>query len=162
MSFWSKVGSIAKTVVKDVYQDIQKEQAKKSKTNIRGINNTSEKADKPQRLNWSYIGTLDNVANNDLRHVVGLYKAVLNGKTVYIGRAVEYSNGGLKKRLADYTRQSDSARKHKSGQLMHQNASDLKMYVMVTGSDSEAANRARELETEMINRYRPEWNVQYG
>lgn len=162
MSFWSKVGSIAKTVVKDVYQDIQKEQAKKSKTNIRGINNTSEKADKPQRLNWIYIGTLDNVANNDLRHVVGLYKAVLNGKTVYIGRAVEYSNGGLKKRLADYTRQSDSARKHKSGQLMHQNASDLKMYVMVTGSDSEAANRARELETEMINRYRPEWNVQYG
>jgi len=162
MSFWNKVGSIVKTVAIDTYQDIQREQAKKNMNSMPASHNTQNNSHKSQQLSWKYIGTLDNVDASHLSHLVGLYKAVLNGKIVYIGRAVEYNNGGLKKRLADYTRDSDSARKHKSGQLMHQNASDLKMYIMITGSDSDAANRARKLETEMINRYRPEWNVQYG
>lgn len=139
MSFWNKVASIVKTVAIDTYHDIQKEQAKKSRNEMRGSHNLSEMPNKPKQLSWKYIGILDNIDASHLRHVVGLYKAVLNGKIVYIGRAVEYNNGGLKKRLADYTRDSDSARKHKSGQLMHQNASDLKMYFMITGSDSESS-----------------------
>ena len=162
MSFWNKVGSIAKTVAKDVYQDIQKKQALNNRSEVRSSGNLSESRERPQQLSWKYVGTLDNVDSSDLRHGVGLYKAVLNGKIVYIGRAIEYNNGGLKKRLADYTRESDSSRKHKSGQLMNQNASSLKIYIMVTGSDSAAASKARELEMEMINRYNPEWNVKYG
>lgn len=169
MSFWNKVGSIVKNVASDVYKDIQKEQAKKnlqgqgaSRVNNRSNDNSDANIKREKALSWKYIGTLDNIDTSDLRHVVGLYKAVLSGKIVYIGRAVEYNNGGLKKRLADYTRESDSSRKHKSGQLMNQNASDLKIYIMATGSDSDAADKARELEIEMINRYRPEWNVKYS
>ncbi|MBI9031044.1 hypothetical protein JEZ13_03415 [bacterium] len=162
MSFWSKLGSITKTVAQNVYQEIQKEQAKKAGSNLGSSRNDSPGSNRTQSLSWRYIGTLDNVDDGDLRHLVGIYKAVLNGEIVYIGRAVEFNNGGLKKRLADYTRESESSRKHKSGQLMHQNASDLKMYIMVTGSDSQAANEARELEIEMINRYQPAWNVKYS
>jgi len=162
MSFWSKLGSISKAVAKNVYEEIQKEQLKKTGSNPGPSRNDSARSNRPRSLAWRYIGTLDNVDDRDLRHLVGIYKAVLKGEIVYIGRAVEFSNGGLKKRLADYTRESDSGRKHKSGQLMHQNASDLKMYIMVTGSDSEASDKARELEIELINRYQPAWNVKYS
>lgn len=162
MSFWNKVAGVAKTVAKNAIQEVQREQAQKNRSEIRSTRNVSESRERPQQLSWKYVGTLDNLDSSDLRHVVGLYKAVMNEKIVYIGRAIEYNNGGLKKRLADYTRESDSSRKHKSGQLMNQNASNLKIYIMITGSDSQASDRARELEVEMINRYRPEWNVKYS
>lgn len=162
MSFWDKVGNIVKTVAKDTYRDMQKGQVDKNRSEAKSSRNTPQSRERPQRLSWKYIGTLDNIDSSDLRHVVGLYKAVLDGSIVYVGRAIEYNNGGLKKRLADYTRESDSSRKHKSGQLMHQNASNLKIYIMITGSDSTASDRARELEIEMINKYRPAWNVKYG
>ena len=123
--------------------------------------NSASSEYKEPSLKWKYIGTLDNIQDNNLRQQVGIYKAVLKGKIVYIGRAVEYNNGGLKKRLADYTRKSDSGRRHQSGQLMHENASQLKIYVMVTGSGHEAADRAKKLEKEMIDKYNPPWNIQH-
>ena len=48
-------------------------------------------------------------------HCVGLYRHVINGKTMYVGRAIELHNGGFRKRLSDYCRESNSARKHTSG-----------------------------------------------
>ena len=108
--------------------------------------------------NWEYLGTLSSSSLGHLSSSVGLYRAKLGGKVVYIGRAVEYSNGGLRKRLSDYTRGSNSARKHKSGQLMNQHADQLSIDVLVTGSDSEAANVAKKLEQYFIGIYGPEWN----
>lgn len=107
---------------------------------------------------WQPLGTLSGANISHLSNSVGLYRATLNSTIVYIGRAVEYANGGLRKRLSDYTRDSDSARKHQSGQLMHQNASRLHIDILVTGSDSEAAETARKLERCFIGMYSPEWN----
>jgi len=107
---------------------------------------------------WRSIGTLSSLSLSGLSDKVGVYSARLNGKIVYIGRAVEYNNGGFRKRLSDYTRDSDSGRKHKSGKLMYKNANDLQISIIETGSDSEAAEIAKKLEKFLIQKYAPEWN----
>lgn len=107
---------------------------------------------------WRSIGTLSSLSLSGLSDKVGVYNARLNGKIVYIGRAVEYTNGGFRKRLSDYTRDSDSGRKHKSGKLMYKNADDLQISIIETGSDSEAAEIAKKLEKYLIQKYSPKWN----
>lgn len=166
MSFLKKLSSLAKSVGNDIYKDAQRQQEKKMNSEKRhteshNIDGGQRKPNKPAQSRWKDIGTLDNIENDDLRHKVGVYKADLNDKTVYVGRATEYNNGGFKKRLSDYTRESDSGRKHKSGQLMHENASELKISIISTGSDKEASKRAKKLETEMIKKHDPDWNVQH-
>jgi hypothetical protein len=95
-----------------------------------------------------------------LRKSVGLYRARNDDGTVYIGRATEHDNGGLGKRLRDYTRESGSSRKHGSGQKMHENRHALKIDVLVTGSDKKAAQVAKDLENRLLkNKPKPEWNV---
>lgn len=91
---------------------------------------------------------------------VGLYRASLDGQVVYIGRAIEFSNGGLRKRLSDYTRKSPSAREYGSGRKMAANAAALKIDILSTGGDAIAAEVARQLKGHMIQKYRPSWNKQ--
>jgi len=110
---------------------------------------------------WRYVGTLDSLDLSSYSGLVGLYKAELGSKVMYIGRAVEYSNGGIRKRLSDYTRESDSARKHSSGQLMNTNASSLKISILVVGRDEDAAMATKQLERYFIGRYSPEWNKMF-
>lgn len=107
---------------------------------------------------WEYLGALSTASLSHLSPYVGLYRATLRGQVVYIGRAVEYSNGGLRKRLSDYTRASDSSRKHRSGQLMHEHADELQIEILKTGTDAEAAEVAVKLERYFIGRYSPPWN----
>jgi hypothetical protein len=110
-------------------------------------------------VSWEYIGILENLEN--ITNSVGIYRARLNGEIVYIGRAIEYDNGGLRKRLSDYTRKSDSARTHESGQNMHQNANSLHIEIKITGTDENAANVARKLEQYFIGKDSPAWNKMY-
>ncbi|WP_270584497.1 hypothetical protein [Bacillus smithii] len=91
---------------------------------------------------------------------IGLYKAVMNGEIVYIGRAVEYANGGFRKRIRDYTRENNSARKHQSGQKMNQYANYLDIYFLVVGNSAEDVNHVKILEAAFIQKYQPKWNVQ--
>ena len=107
---------------------------------------------------WQYLGPLDNLSLSHLSSSVGLYRAKKNGRIVYLGRAIEYDNGGLRKRLSDYTRASGSSRKHKSGQLMNKNANDLEIEILVTGGNAKAADLAKKLEAHFVAKYQPEWN----
>lgn len=93
------------------------------------------------------------------RKSVGLYRAILGDKVMYIGKACEHANGGLRKRLADYTRQSDSARKTGAGPLMHSSRNDIDISLLVTGEDGDAARIAEQLERAFIERYSPPWNL---
>jgi len=107
---------------------------------------------------WQPIGILDKVNLSSFNKSVGLYRAKLGSDVVYLGRAVEYNNGGLRKRLSDYRRASDSSRKHKSGQKMYDHRRKLQIEIIVTGNDIEGAEIAKELEKEMIKLHAPEWN----
>ena len=109
---------------------------------------------------WKSIGMLKNVQGNIsyLNKSVGLYRAKLHGKVVYIGRAVEYNNGGLRKRLTDYVRESGSSRGTNSSSNMNRYKDQLSIDVLVVGEGAEAAALTKELEKMLIGKHQPEWN----
>lgn len=111
-------------------------------------------------MSWENIGILVSANTRKYNSVVGLYRMVLNGSTVYVGRATELMNGGLRKRLNDYLRDSSSARKHNSGQLIYNHRNKLTVFVLPVGSNLEAVEATKKLEGLFIAKYMPEWNKQ--
>ncbi len=96
---------------------------------------------------------------SDYRDKVGLYRMKNQaGDVVYVGRAVEHDNGGLRKRLRDYTRDSDTGRKHKSGQQIYANRENLTVEVLVVGNDAAAAALVKQFEPDAIREDKPLWN----
>src|SRR5699024_8846454 len=63
---------------------------------------------------WKEIGYLKDANLKPYNKDVGLYRLKLDNRVVYIGRATELNNGGIRKRLSDYRRDNDSARNYKS------------------------------------------------
>lgn len=108
------------------------------------------------------IGKLNDANIANLSDVAGVFiiRRSSDKKIVYIGKGVEINNGGLRKRLKDFYRQSDSARNHPGGENIHDNLEDVYAEVIETGSDEEAVKTADELKKAMIKRYNPIWNFQ--
>ncbi|OON96080.1 MAG: hypothetical protein ATN36_06490 [Epulopiscium sp. Nele67-Bin005] len=107
---------------------------------------------------WVSIGKLANANLTPYNKSVGLYRHVINGKTMYVGRAIELNNGGFRKRLSDYRRDSDSGRTHTSGQQIYNNLDKITTYILVVGNTEEAVITTRKLEIGFIGKYNPEWN----
>ena len=107
---------------------------------------------------WISIGKLKDANLTPYNKSVGLYKHVVAGKIKYIGRATEYNNGGLRKRLSDYRRESNSAREHTSGTIINEHIDEIETYVLVVGTDKEAVEITKKLEPMFIKKYSPEWN----
>ena len=110
---------------------------------------------------WVCIGPLKTANLTPYNLCVGLYRHVINGETVYVGRAIELNNGGFRKRLSDYRRESDSGRTHTSGKLINQNLSKITTYVLVVGDTQEALETTKELEKLFVKIYNPKWNIQF-
>jgi len=109
---------------------------------------------------WIEIGFLSE-ANSDFSKYnkdIGVYRAILNGKIVYVGKATELNNGGFRKRLRDYTRVSDSARNYPSGKKMHENKDDIIIEILIVERNSEGKEKAERLEKEFIIKCKPVWN----
>jgi hypothetical protein len=111
---------------------------------------------------WQYIGVLETAELSDWNRSVGLYRARLNGEIMYVGRAVEWNNGGFRKRLSDYRRDSESGRKHGSGQKMYAHRDQLQIEILVIGEGADAADVAKKLEPLFVGKYKPEWNVMFN
>lgn len=109
---------------------------------------------------WISIGRLKDADLSPYNHCVGLYRHVVNGVTKYVGRAIELNNGGFRKRLSDYRRDSDSARKHTSGRIIHEHIDEIETYILVVGDTQEAVEKTRKLEGQFVRKYNPEWNKQ--
>ena len=109
---------------------------------------------------WICIGPLKTADLKTYNHCVGLYRHVVNGKTMYIGRAIELHNGGIRKRLSDYRRESSSARKHLSGRTINENLDQITTYILIVGDTEDAVIKTKRLEKEFISYYAPEWNKQ--
>lgn len=161
MSFWKTVAKIGNAVIDEAKKRQSKQMRSGSRNPATGrkeVPTVGGRTFREWESRWQYAGRLDSIDLSRYSSYVGLYKAELNGRVMYVGRAIEYSNGGIRKRLSDYTRESDSARKHTSGRLMHANASDLEIYLLLVGTDEEAAQATRQLERYFIGKYSPEWN----
>lgn len=107
---------------------------------------------------WKSIGFLKDADLSPYNHCVGLYRHVMNGKTMYVGRAIELNNGGFRKRLSDYRRDSNSARKHTSGRMIHEHLDEIQTYILVVGSNEEAVEATKKLEGIFIGKFNPPWN----
>lgn len=174
MGFWNKVGKIATTLLEEgpeLLSALAEEGSKKQRQMYKdaehkmkeyeGRISSAEKSDKMS--NPEYAKKVNEA--NDLspyNHSVGLYKAVIGGKIYYIGRAIEYNNGGFRKRLRDYVRDSDSARTHKSGGKMNENADMIQISILVVGDTEKDVETTKQLERAFIMKYAPQWNVQFN
>lgn len=106
--------------------------------------------------NWIRLGLLDesDCDFSQYNKNIGVYKGELNCELVYIGKATEGNNGGFRKRLRDYTRESDSARNYPAGRKMFEN----KDKVIISISFTDSVNDAEIQEKELINTLDPKWN----
>ncbi len=102
---------------------------------------------------WIGIGPLKTANLTPYNHCVGLYRHVVNGKTMYVDRAIELHNGGFRKRLSDYRRESNSARKHLSGRTINEHLNDITTYILIIGDTEEAVLETKRLEGEFIAYY---------
>ena len=108
------------------------------------------------------LGILGNVKLSDLKafnHSIGIYMMTLGVLPVYIGRAIEFNNGGLRKRLRDYIRNGNSARKHTSGRLINQHKDELKLYIIELGHVEKDVEKVKEAENSMIGNIFTAFNV---
>jgi hypothetical protein len=111
---------------------------------------------------WICLGPLATANLSPHNKAIGLYRHVVGGKTVYIGRAIEWNNGGFRKRLSDYRRDSDSGRTHTSGKTININLDKIITYVLIVGYDNSAVETTKQLEKQFILHYSPEWNVMFN
>lgn len=110
---------------------------------------------------WICIGPLKTANLTPYNHCVGLYRHVVNGKTMYVGRAIELHNGGFRKRLSDYRRESNSGRRHFSGRTINEHLDEITTYILVVGDTEDAVAETKQLEGQFIAYYGfPEWNKQ--
>ena len=94
---------------------------------------------------------------DDLKHLVGLYRFLQNGRAMLIGVGTA-QQGALAKRLSDYRRPSPSGRLCRSGQYIYENRHLLRAEVLVIGdvNDEQVARTSLRLKTHMIKRHKPE------
>ena len=109
---------------------------------------------------WKCIGALKTANLTPYNHCVGLYRHVVGGKTMYVGRAIELYNGGFRKRLSDYRRAGDSARRHTSGKTVNENLDRITTYILIVGDTMDAVETTKKLEKQFIAKYNPPWNKQ--
>ncbi|MCR5456940.1 MAG: hypothetical protein K6F14_02565 [Clostridiales bacterium] len=103
-------------------------------------------------VKFSSLGTLGNVSLEELSsftHSIGLYIMTCRGVPVYIGRAIEFNNGGLRKRIRDYQR---GANTHSSGKWIQEHQDDLKLYIIELGHTGEDVDFVKDSEETMISR----------
>jgi len=137
----------------------QRDKLNRAKATVYGTTDTNRVKTLAQwDREWISIGKLIDAHLTPYNHSVGLYRHVVKGKTVYVGRAIELHNGGFRKRLSDYRRESNSARKHQSGKLIHQHLADVETFLLVVGDDEEAVQITKALEGKFIGKYAPSWN----
>ena len=72
---------------------------------------------------------------------------------MYVGRAIELHNGGFRKRLSDYRRESNSARKHLLGRTINEHLDEMTTYILIVGDTDEAVMETKRLEGQFIAYY---------
>lgn len=139
--------------------DNAREKLNNAKAKVYGTTDTSKmKSIDMWDREWICIGKLETADLTPYNKCVGIYRHVVKGKTMYVGRAIELNNGGFRKRLSDYRRPNNSARKHTSGRLINEHLSEITTFILIVGDDEEAVNITKRLEGRFIERYNPEWN----
>ena len=115
-----------------------------------------------ENLNWVPLGALSETTSDFSKYSkdIGVYRAILNGEVVYVGKSTELSNGGFRKRLRDYTRTSNSARNYPAGELMHQHKDEIQIEIVIFERSLDSVSGIETLEAQLIKEFKPVWNNQ--
>ena len=115
-----------------------------------------------ESLTWIKIGPLSETKTDfsDYSKDIGVYRAILNGEVVYIGKATELNNGGFRKRLRDYTRTSNSARNYPAGEFMHQHKDEIQIEIVIFERSLDSIPGIEIFEAQLIKKFNPIWNNQ--
>lgn len=110
--------------------------------------------------NWIKLGPLSEKETDfsSYKYDIGVYKGTLNGEVVYIGKATELYNGGFRKRLRDYTRESDSGRNYPSGKLMHEHQNEVQIEILIFERNVANIKLVEQKESDLIKELQPKWN----
>jgi excinuclease UvrABC nuclease subunit len=112
-------------------------------------------------ISWIPLGLLTETSTDFSIYSkdIGIYRAILCDEVVYIGKATELKNGGLRKRLRDYTRPSSSARNYCAGELMYSNRNNLQIEIILFKPTLESIPEIEVMEKRLINNMKPIWNI---
>ena len=97
--------------------------------------------------------------HTDLNKVAGLFRAVQGKQIMALGRATEVSNGALRKRISDFTRDCDSNSKGLMGEYIRKDHHNLQLQVLLVGSDREAVEITIALKPLMVELHNPPKNA---
>ena len=106
-------------------------------------------------LKWETVPEGFSVRHFHLKGVAGLYRANLDGQTMVIGKSSESKGNRLYKRLYDFIRPSDSARKRRIGRFIHAHQHDLELQVLKVGKDQVACGLTTLIHRPMIALHKP-------
>lgn len=104
-------------------------------------------------VSFKSLGVFGDVPLEELtvfRNSIGLYFMTFYGMPVYVGRAIEFNNGGLRKRLRDYQRGVNT---HSSGVWIQEHIDELNLYVLELGHIENDVSYVKESETTMIENF---------
>ena len=156
------IGTIGTYINKNIIKPIISSQNNTTGSKTKGFANVLKTEFAHDEHSWQHIGCLGELYDKGKlgkwSDYVGLYMHKINGEIMYIGRAIEYNNGGFRKRLSDYCRPNGSARVHPSGQKIHANRYKIQTYLLIVGSDEAAAEETKKLEEYYVGKYNPPWN----
>ena len=128
---------------------------------MKGSVNEQLKALYEEHNAWHAIDGVENLSSIQssaaLPKNIGLHRFLINGGVVYIGRATE-GGKGLSKRLFDYTRRSDSARRFNGGWLANLHRQEISVEVM----ELDDIRAVKILEVLFIEYDKPMWNSRTG
>ena len=102
-------------------------------------------------VKFNSVGTLGDVTLEELSsftHSIGLYIMTFGTIPVYIGRAIEFNNGGLRKRIRDYQRGVNT---HSSGTWIQEHLDELNLYILELGHTGEDVDYVVDAEETMIS-----------
>ncbi len=130
-----------------------------TKSNLNAVPPLGEDELSELELRWKDVPGGLLAPHRELIGQAGLFRVIENGVVVGIGKAAGGWGSRLSKRLSDFVRPSDSARKHPLGQFIYRNRDTLTLQVLVTGSDRRACDIANRLLEPMIAMHNPRENV---
>ena len=109
---------------------------------------------------WEKIGSLSEFNEesehfDELKKSVGLIKFIYKNQIIHLGKAIEFENGGIKKRIIDFKRDSNSARESCKGAFIYNHQKDIEIETLIAGNDTNAIKNIKILKNLFLIYYNP-------
>lgn len=116
------------------------------------------KAIREWKKEWQPVAGGFRPKRSELRHFVGLGRAVLNGETKYIFCAAD-PKGGIEKGLQRIRGKKQTGNAGSGAQAMIAHFDELELEILIVGKDRKSGALAELLKPALVRHYNPEWHA---